>query len=81
MRLPPGLCPGPRRGACSAPQTPIWETLGHTLAEGPAELRARNPIIRHWRQPLQMAHRACNCWFFFISNKFNVLMFNMEYAI
>ena len=33
------------------------------------------------RQPLQMADRVCNCWFFFISNKFNVLIFNKEYAI
>ena len=40
--------------------------------------------IRHietiTRQPLQMADRACNCWFYFICNKFNVLIFNMEYA-
>ena len=31
------------------------------------------------RQPLLMADQACNCWFFFISNKFNGLIFNMEY--
>ena len=31
------------------------------------------------RQPLLMAAQACN--FFFISNKFNGLIFNMEYAI
>ena len=40
--------------------------------------------IRHietiTRQPLQMAHRACNCWLFCISNEFNVLR-NMEYDI
>ena len=33
------------------------------------------------RQPLLMADQACNCWFFFISNKFNGLIFIMEYAI
>ena len=30
MRLHPGLCPGPRWGAYSAPQTPSWIWLGHT---------------------------------------------------
>ena len=30
MRLPPGLLPGPRWGAYSAPQTPSWRRLGHT---------------------------------------------------
>ena len=33
------------------------------------------------RQPLLMADQACNCWFFFISNKLNGLIFNMEYDI
>ena len=33
------------------------------------------------RQPLLMADQACNCWFFFISNKFNGIIFNMECAI
>ena len=33
------------------------------------------------RQPLLMADQACNCWFFFISNTFNGLIFNMEYDI
>ena len=33
------------------------------------------------RQPLRMADQACNCRFFFISNKFNGLIFNMEYDI
>ena len=33
------------------------------------------------RQPLLMADQACNCWLFFISNKFNSLIFNMEYDI
>ena len=28
-----------------------------------------------------IADRECNCWFFFISTKFNGLIFNMEYAI
>ena len=33
------------------------------------------------RQPLQLADRACNCWFFYyISYKLNVPIFNMEYA-
>ena len=32
-------------------------------------------------QPLLMADQSCNCWFFFISNKSNGLIFNMEYAI
>ena len=31
------------------------------------------------RQPLLMADQACNCWVFFISNKFNSRIFNMEY--
>ena len=30
------------------------------------------------RQPLLTADRECNCWFFFISNKFNDLLFDME---
>ena len=29
MRLIPGLCPGTRWGAYSAPQTPSWTNLGH----------------------------------------------------
>ena len=33
------------------------------------------------RQPLLMADQACNCWFFFITNKLNGLIFNMEYDI
>ena len=33
------------------------------------------------RQPLLMADQACDCWFFFISIKFNGLIFNMECAI
>ena len=33
------------------------------------------------RQPLLMADQACKCWFFFISNKFNGLIFKMEYDI
>ena len=33
------------------------------------------------RQPLLMADRECNCFFFFISNKFSGLIFNMEYAV
>ena len=33
------------------------------------------------RQPLIMVAQACNCWFFFISNKCNGLIFNMEVAI
>ena len=44
------LSPEPA-GGLAAPQTPSWETLGHTLAEGPAQLRApgpRNLTIRHW---------------------------------
>ena len=32
------------------------------------------------RQLLLMADRTCHC-FFFISNKFNGLIFNMEYSI
>ena len=32
------------------------------------------------RQPLIMAAQACKCWFFFISNKCNGLIFNMEVA-
>ena len=30
MRFPPGLCPGPRWGAYSAPLPPSWKRLGHT---------------------------------------------------
>ena len=30
------------------------------------------------RQPLIMAAQACKCWFVFISNKCNGLMFNMD---
>ena len=33
------------------------------------------------RQPLLMADQACNCWFFFISNKFNGLILNMIYKL
>ena len=33
------------------------------------------------RQPLLMTGHACNCWFFFISNILNGLIFNMEYDI
>ena len=33
------------------------------------------------RQLLLIADRECNCWFFFISNKFNGLIINMEYAM
>ena len=29
------------------------------------------------RQPLLMADQACNCWLFFISNKFSGLIFNI----
>ena len=29
------------------------------------------------RQPLRMSHRACNCWFFVISNTFDGLIFNI----
>ena len=35
----------------TAPPRPSCETLGHTLAEGPTELRApgpRYPTVRHW---------------------------------
>ena len=42
------------------------------------EFSITGPIAR---QPLLMADQACNCWFFFISNKFNGLIFNMEYDI
>ena len=48
MRLPPGLCPRPRRGLPAS--APSWQTLGLTIAEGPTELRApgpRDPTIRH----------------------------------
>ena len=50
MRLLPGLCPGPRRGCLQRPQNPSGDTLSHTLAKGPTELRApgpRDPTIRH----------------------------------
>ena len=50
MRLPPGLCPGPRRGCLQRPQNPSGDTSSHTLAKGPTELRApgpRDPTIRH----------------------------------
>ena len=30
MRLPPGLCPGPRGGGLQRPQTPSWKMLGYT---------------------------------------------------
>ena len=50
------LGPGPSRVASvsqlGASGTPSWETLSHTVAEGPTELRAqgpRDPTIRHWR--------------------------------
>ena len=33
------------------------------------------------RQPLLMTDQACNCWLFFISNKFNGLIFNIDYDI
>ena len=46
-----GPLPGPRRGCLQHPQNPSWDTLSHTLAKGPTELRApgpRDPTIRHW---------------------------------
>ena len=43
----------------TAPPHPSCETLGHTLAEGPTELRApgpRDPTVRHWLcQPLPVS--------------------------
>ena len=45
MCLPPGLCPGPHRGASS------WQTMGLIIWEGPAELRdprPRDPTISHF---------------------------------
>ena len=48
--LPPGLCPGPRWGGAYDAPDPSWETLDHTLAEGPTEWRGpgpRDPTIRH----------------------------------
>ena len=48
-----GSAPDPA-GGLTAPQTPSWETLGHTLAEGPTELRIpgpRDPTIRHCQGP------------------------------
>ena len=54
MRLPTGLCPGrdPPGGLplIWAYSTPNWQTLGLTIAEGHAELRApgpRDPTIGH----------------------------------
>ena len=40
MRLPPGLRPGPRWGAYSAPQTPSWKALGQAKMN---PLPFRNP--------------------------------------
>ncbi len=45
-----GSAPDPA-GGLQLPQTPSWDTLRHTLAEGHTELRApwpRDPTIRHW---------------------------------
>ncbi len=59
MRLPPGLCPAPRRGCLHRPQNPSGDTLSHTLAKGPTELRApgpRDPTIRHCTTHLRLMY-------------------------
>ena len=42
MHLPPGLCPGPRWGAYSTPQTPSWERLGNAPIRPPQDIKHVN---------------------------------------
>ena len=48
MRLPPGLCPGPRYGGGLQHPGPHQGDVGHTLAKNPTSLRdplPRDPTI------------------------------------
>ena len=61
MRLPPGLCPGPRRGASSVPS---WQTLGLTIAEGPHRIagpRAPRPHDPPLHKPQWHPHDRRGC--------------------
>ena len=48
MRLPPGLCPGPRWGAYSAPQAPSWKPLGQAKMNPPFEILATGLVCQDY---------------------------------
>ena len=54
MRLPPGLRPGPRWGAYSAPQTPSWKPLGHAKMNPPFRNAGYGPVAARGNATLEI---------------------------
>ena len=62
MRLPPGLRPGPRWGAYSAPQTPSWKALDQANNEPPLSKSWLRACIHHRRPLLIQTSSPCSCY-------------------